>query len=56
MSQPFIGPVFRRSRHRDIREILCRDYRIFYRVDEDRKMVEIPTVWHGARQKPEIAD
>ena len=54
MNHPFMGAVYRRSRHRDIREVLCRKYRIFYRViDEDRR-VEVLTVWHGARREPRI--
>jgi toxin ParE1/3/4 len=54
MNHPFMGAVYRRSRQRDIREVLCRKYRIFYRViDEDRR-VEVLTVWHGARREPRI--
>lgn len=55
-SQPFIGAVYRRSRHREIREILCRNIRIFYRAIEERKAVEILTLWHAARQEPDIGD
>ncbi len=37
--------------HRDprIREIIFRPYRIVYRVDYERKLVEIARVWHAAR-------
>lgn len=53
-SFPFIGPIYRRDRSGRTREIICRKYRIFYRINEEVKRVEILTVWHGARQEPEL--
>lgn len=50
--QPFLGSVYRRSRGREIRETLCRKYRIFYRVLDERMVVEILTIRHGARREP----
>ena len=49
-SFPDIGP---RSPHKDgvYREVLCYDYRIFYRVEHPVRVVFIARVWHG-RQKP----
>ena len=37
-----------------IREIIVRSYRIVYRVDHDRKLVEIARVWHAGRGTPEL--
>jgi len=37
-----------------IREIIVRSYRIVYRVDHERKLVEIARVWHAARGMPEL--
>ena len=37
-----------------IREIIVRSYRIVYRVDHRRKLVEIARVWHAARGTPEL--
>ena len=37
-----------------IREIIVRSYRIVYRVDHQRKLVEIARVWHAARGTPEL--
>jgi plasmid stabilization system protein ParE len=51
-SQPFLGSVYRRSRGREIRETVCRKYRIFYRVLEKPMTVEILTIRHGARREP----
>ena len=45
-SFPDIGPLYPRyvGPHR---EILCFDYRIFYRVDRTESKVFIARVWHG---------
>src|SRR4051812_10382701 len=51
---PFIGPAYERDRTGRAREILCRRYRIFYRVQEADSRVEILTVWHGSRQEPRL--
>jgi plasmid stabilization system protein ParE len=48
---PFIGPKYPQGSSGRVREILCRNYRIFYRVGEERKIVEILTIWHGSRGK-----
>ncbi|HKB65628.1 MAG TPA: type II toxin-antitoxin system RelE/ParE family toxin [Pyrinomonadaceae bacterium] len=37
-----------------IREIIVRSYRIVYRVDHQRKLLEIARVWHAARGTPEL--
>jgi toxin ParE1/3/4 len=49
---PHIGPVYPRGSNGNVREIVFRKYRIFYRVNENQKAVEILAVWHGARQEP----
>lgn len=51
-SFPEIGPVFRRRSSGDIRQITCRPFRIFYRVESARKQIFILHVWHGARLEP----
>ena len=51
---PLIGPAYERDRTGRAREILCRQYRIFYRLVEDRRRVEILTVWHSARREPKL--
>jgi plasmid stabilization system protein ParE len=55
-SFPIIGPVYPRDRRGRTREIVCGKYRIFYRVDETNRRVEILTVWHGARREPDFPD
>lgn len=36
------------------REIVFRSYRIIYRVDRRRKMIELARFWHAARGTPEV--
>jgi plasmid stabilization system protein ParE len=50
---PFLGPVYKaRRRLPTVREILSGQYRIFYRVFEDRSVVEILHVRHARRSEP----
>jgi len=42
---PEIGPVYRRRPAGDVRQIICRPFRIFYRVERARQLVEILHVW-----------
>jgi toxin ParE1/3/4 len=37
-----------------IREIIVRSYRVVYRVNHERKLVEIARVWHAARGELEL--
>jgi plasmid stabilization system protein ParE len=53
-SFPLIGPAYPRDRTGLTREIVCGKYRIFYRVSEPDRRVEILTVWHGARREPRL--
>jgi plasmid stabilization system protein ParE len=49
---PEIGPVFRRRPRGKVRLIVCRPFKIYYRVRADVRLVEILHVWHAARQDP----
>jgi plasmid stabilization system protein ParE len=50
---PFLGPVYKTRRGLPaVREIQSGQYRIFYRVFEDRSVVEILHVRHGRRSEP----
>lgn len=51
---PELGRVVPEYRVATIREIIIRSYRIVYRVDHERKLVEIARVWHAARGTPEL--
>jgi toxin ParE1/3/4 len=53
-AHPFIGTHYPRGSRGEDREILCRNYRIFYRVFEDQKLVEILVIWHGSRDEPQL--
>jgi plasmid stabilization system protein ParE len=44
-------PEFRQP---NLREIICRSYRIIYRLRRDNQRIEIVRFWHGARGFPHI--
>lgn len=51
---PLIGTHYRREELRGVREILCGNYRIFYRVHRRPDLVEVLTIWHAARDEPPL--
>lgn len=51
---PELGRVVPEYRLPIIREIIVRSYRVIYRVDHQRKLIEIARVWHAARGTPEL--
>ena len=51
---PFIGPAYPRRSSGLIREIVYRNYRIFYEIIDKSKSVHILRVWHGARGEPRL--
>ena len=54
LENPKGGRVVPEHRVPHIREIIFRPYRIVYRVDHERQLVEISRVWHSARGAPDI--
>ena len=38
----------------DLRELICRSYRIIYRLRPAKERIEIVRFWHGARGFPRI--
>ncbi len=51
---PMMGRVVPEFRRAELRELVCRSYRIIYRVQEEEHRVEIVRFWHGARGLPQI--
>jgi len=51
---PLRGKVYPRFGEGYIREIPYRGYRIFYKVYEKLKRVDILQVWHGSRDEPNL--
>jgi toxin ParE1/3/4 len=49
---PEAGRVVPEYRNPHLREIIYRPYRIVYRIDLDRNLIEIARVWHAARGTP----
>lgn len=52
--QPQLGMKFQKLDRDDVREIAAPPYRIIYRVHQTERAITVLTVWHGARQEPEI--
>jgi len=46
---PLMGRVVPEARRKNVREVIFQGYRILYRAIDDRKIIEIITVIHGAR-------
>jgi toxin ParE1/3/4 len=51
---PERGRMVPEFRHRPLREIVFRSYRIIYRVNSGENSLEIVRFWHGARGFPQI--
>jgi len=51
---PEAGRIVPEYRDPRIREVMHRPYRIIYRLDIERRLVEIARVWHGARGTPAL--
>ena len=51
-SFPRIGPVYERARDLSVRQVVCGTYRIFYRIREKQRAIDILHIWHSARNEP----
>lgn len=51
---PKLGRVVPEFEAPFIREIIVRSYRVVYRVDDSRHLVEVVRFWHAARGTPMI--
>lgn len=52
---PEMGRIIPEFGDRSLREIVVRSYRVMYRVNHDRRLVEVIRFWHGARGTPEVS-
>lgn len=53
-SMPKMGRMVPERDDETIREIMRGNYRVVYRVREDRRTVEVWRIWHGARGTPRL--
>jgi addiction module RelE/StbE family toxin len=51
---PEMGRTVPEFRQPNLRQIICRSYRIIYRLKRENKRIEIVRFWHGARGFPHI--
>ena len=52
---PESGRVVPEFKQANLREIICRSYRIIYRLRHENQIIEIVRFWHGARGFPQIS-
>jgi len=38
----------------EVRRLWCKPYWIYYRVQHDKRLIEVMEFWHSARRDPEI--
>jgi addiction module RelE/StbE family toxin len=51
---PHIGTGYPRGTDGPYREIVSGKYRIFYKIQETSRRIEVLTVWHSARRDPRL--
>jgi plasmid stabilization system protein ParE len=51
---PRSGAVYARRRGFEVRQVVYRKYRVFYRVRPKLQRIEVLALWHGARQEPKL--
>ena len=51
---PFKGRVVPEIELDEVREVIHNSYRIIYRIQYKKKVIEIVRIWHAARGKPKI--
>ena len=51
---PEIGRTVPEFKQPNLREVLCRSYRIIYRLRRDEQRIDIVRFWHAARGFPRI--
>ncbi len=51
---PQIGRVVPEFRQPNLREVLCRSYRVIYRLRRNEQRIDIVRFWHAARGFPHI--
>jgi toxin ParE1/3/4 len=51
---PEIGRMVPEFRQPNLREVVCRSYRIIYRLQREKQQIQIIRFWHGARGFPHI--
>lgn len=51
---PEMGPIFPKRKDKKIRVLIHGNYCVFYRVQNETKLVEILRVWHAARSESNL--
>ena len=51
---PEMGRVAPEFQQPNLREVMCRSYRVIYRLEKDEQRIEVVRFWHGARGFPHL--
>jgi len=51
---PELGRMVPEFQKPNLREIICRSYRVIYRLQPENKRIQIIRFWHGARGFPHV--
>ena len=51
---PELGRIVPECQQPNLREVICRSYRIIYRLRRDEQRIDIVRFWHAARGFPRI--
>jgi len=51
---PRLGKIYRKMQRDDFRETPVPPYRVIYQIRDEQNRIDILSVWHTAREEPEI--
>ncbi len=51
---PLMGRMVPERKQNELRELIFKNYRVVYRVEEMKQQIEVLRVWHAARGEPDL--
>jgi mRNA-degrading endonuclease RelE of RelBE toxin-antitoxin system len=55
-NSPYLSAIFRANRWGEIREVLATNYRIFFTIEDEDRIVHIKRIQHARQQDPEFPE
>ena len=52
---PRLGARFAKLDRDDVRELAVPPWRVFYHLQDEQRTVTVITIWHGAKEEPELS-
>jgi len=53
---PFLSSIHQVTSRGEVREVLAMNYRIFFRVNEERKTIRLECIQHAHQQDPDFSE